>query len=109
MLRRAALLLALVCSSACHDVGPDGGLVGGSCRDDRDCAERCVEGGDFPDGTCTVECRDDRDCPGGTSCIDKKGGVCLLACEYDDECRSRYECKNEKREGTGGKTRVCID
>lgn len=104
-----SLLLVLLFPSACHDVGPDGGLVGGSCRDSGDCVERCVEGKDFPGGTCTVECRDDRDCPGDTFCVDKKGGVCLLACGHDDECRGGYECKDVNREGAGGKIDVCID
>lgn len=90
-------------------MGPDGGVVGGACRDGRDCAERCVKGGAFPDGTCTVECRDDRDCPDGTSCIDVEGGVCLLACRYDEDCRPPYECKDRDREGAGGREAVCID
>lgn len=106
----AALAMTLLLLGACHaDVGPDGPLVGGSCRDSADCVERCVDGGKFPDGTCTVDCRDDRDCPRGTACIDEKGGVCLLECGHDDECRGRYECKNEDREGAGGKIHVCID
>lgn len=109
MPRLLPILAALLLGACNQDVGPDGGLVGGSCRDDRDCAERCVEGGKFPGGTCTVDCRDDRDCPGSTYCVEEKGGVCLLACEYDDECRGGYECKNKDREGAGGKIEVCID
>lgn len=109
MLRSSVLLLTLLTATACHDVGVDGGLVGGSCRDDRDCVERCVDGGKFPDGTCTVDCRDDRDCPADTFCIREKGGVCLLACDVDDECRGGYDCKNEDREGRSGKIEVCID
>ena len=50
------------------DVGFDGGTVGGACRDDFDCEYRCVKGGAFPDGTCTVPCRYHEDCPGGASC-----------------------------------------
>lgn len=104
-----AALLSLV-PVACHDeVGNDSDLVGGSCRDNRDCVDRCVEGGDFPDGTCTVECRDDRDCPDNTWCVDKKGGVCLLSCDIDEHCRHDYKCKDTDREGAGGKVDVCID
>lgn len=107
---RIAFLLGFVGFLACHggDVGPDGGLVGGACRDGGDCAERCVRGGDFPDGTCTVDCRDDRDCPDGSWCIDVEGGVCLLGCAYDDDCRPPYECKDRNREGAGGREAVCI-
>ena len=42
-------------------------------------------------------------------CIDKKGGVCLLECDIDDHCRGGYSCKDEDREGAGGKASVCID
>lgn len=90
-------------------MGPDGGLVGGGCRDDRDCAERCIGGGDFPGGTCTVDCHDDRDCPDGTWCIHTNGGVCLLGCAYDEDCRGGYECRDTDREGAGGKIDVCIN
>ena len=108
---RIAFVLAFIAFLACHgagDVGPDGGLVGGACRDDHDCAERCVDGGDFPDGTCTVNCRDDRDCPDGTWCIDVKGGVCLLGCGRNDDCRGGYDCHDREREGAGGREAVCI-
>ena len=112
MLRVLVLSLPFVffMGLACHggDVGNDSDLVGGSCRDSRDCVERCVEGGDFPGGTCTVECRDDRDCPAGTWCVSKAGGVCLLECYVDEDCRGGYECKNTDREGTGGRIEVYI-
>jgi hypothetical protein len=88
----------------CHNAD----VVGGSCRDDRDCVERCVEGGDFPDGTCTVACRDDFDCPGYAACVDKEGGICLPLCEHDGECRDGYECKDTDREGADGNIGVCI-
>ena len=78
--------LSLATATAC---GPRDDVVGGACRDDRDCAERCLEGRDFPDGTCTVDCRDDRDCPGGTYCVDKAGGVCLVAAHIGNLCGCR--------------------
>lgn len=110
MFRSAVFGSMVLFLAACHgDVGNDSDLVGGSCRDNRDCVEICVDGKDFPSGTCTVECRDDRDCPDGTWCIDKKGGVCLLECDIDDHCRGGYSCKDEDREGAGGKASVCID
>ncbi len=110
MMRYVVFLSALLSLTACPgNVGHDSDVVGGSCRDDRDCAERCVKGGKFPGGTCTVGCDDDRDCPDGTWCIDEAGGVCLLACEYDGDCRGGYECKDKDREGAGGREAVCID
>ena len=87
----------------------DPGVVGGECRDDRDCAEECLGGKDFPGGMCSVSCRDDRDCPRNAWCVDKKGGVCLLSCRYDEDWRPGYKCKSEDREGAAGETPVCID
>ena len=81
-------------------------VVGGSCRDDFDCAERCLEGKSFPDGTCTVACTDDFDCPGYAACVKRDGGVCLPLCEVDRDCRGKYSCKDEDREGASGKIGV---
>lgn len=109
MLVRIVILLAMIAFAACHGgVGPDSALVGGSCRDHHDCEERCVRGGDFPGGTCTVDCRDDRDCPGDSWCVDRSGGVCLQACDFDGDCRGGYECDDVDREGHGGRIPVCI-
>jgi hypothetical protein len=77
-----ACVLAL---AACHDSGPDA-EVGGACIDDRDCAERCERGGDFPGGFCTLSCIDDRDCPVDTICAEVEGGVCLYPCELHADC-----------------------
>lgn len=102
------LLLFFATLSACGP-GYDPGVIGGECRDDRDCAEQCLEGKDFPGGTCSVSCRDDRDCPRTSFCVDKKGGVCLLSCRYNEDCRPGYKCKDIEREGDGGRSFVCID
>jgi len=102
-------LFGLVSCGDGGSVGLDGYLVGGSCRDDRDCDERCLRGGDFPGGTCSVNCRDDRDCPSDTYCVDKAGGVCLLACRRDSDCRRGYDCEDIRRKGGGGRSPVCID
>jgi len=99
------IIFGISCNS---DIGQDGALVGGSCRDSRDCERECVTGGDFPDGMCTVYCRDDRDCPPQTACIDKKGGVCALYCDRDSDCRRRYECSNVRRRGGPSSVPVCI-
>lgn len=106
-----AIGVALVGVFACHgyDVGNDGPLVGGSCRNSGDCVERCVKGGEFPGGTCTVDCRHDGDCPDATYCVRKAGGVCLLACGHSEDCRGGYECRNTDREGEPGRVHVCID
>ncbi|HWB76002.1 MAG TPA: hypothetical protein VG755_13630 [Nannocystaceae bacterium] len=107
-----ALAVALLGSLHCHrpgeGVGWDGPLVGGPCGHDHDCFERCVEGGDFPDGTCTTRCDYDGNCPDGTVCIEKAGGVCLLPCAHDEDCRPGYDCDDTRRKGAGGDALVCI-
>ena len=117
-MRRLAITISLAMScggaavvlTACGgDVGNNGDLVGGPCHNGHDCVDECAKGKDFPDGTCTVSCSEDHDCPDGTACVDKEGGICLLVCHHDDECRSAYSCKSTKREGHGGDTDVCID
>ncbi len=105
--------LLLLGSVGCGDddppVGWSSGLVGGACFEDYDCAEMCATGSDFPYGTCTVSCKNDYNCPAHTLCIDKKGGVCLMACYDSRDCRPYYYCKEEKRKGASGKAYVCID
>lgn len=107
----AALVFGFSLSVACGDdgVGHGGDVVGGECRDDFDCAERCLSGDDFPRGTCSVSCRDDRDCPGGTYCVDEAGGTCLLACGAHADCRPGYVCDDTDRRGGGGDVFVCKD
>jgi hypothetical protein len=106
----ATLALALGGSRGCagDEAGHESTLVGGPCEHDPDCDDRCVEGGDFPGGTCTVDCAHDEDCPAGTRCVDRAGGVCLLACEHDPDCRGSYDCKHVDREGHPGEIAVCI-
>lgn len=112
----AALVVVLVgvlfgARGCAHEqqVGHQGVLVGGSCLENSDCEELCLEGGRYPDGTCSTECNSDEDCPDGTWCIDLDGGVCLLACDQDDDCRSAYECNGRDRKGTPGKAQACRD
>ena len=107
----ALFALSLLFAAACggDGVGNDGDLVGGPCRDSADCADFCVTGGDFPDGTCTTSCNSDTDCPSGTACIDTEGGICLLLCNFDEDCRRGYDCEDESRRGHPGDATVCID
>lgn len=103
------LTLGLTGLAACGDgVGNDGDLVGGPCIDNGDCEERCLSGGDYPQGTCTVSCATDRDCPDGTYCIEEGGGTCMLGCSLPSDCRGGYTCKGKTNNGHGGDSLVCF-
>ncbi len=89
---------------------PTDRAVGGACRDDRDCQDRCLKS--WPGGFCTLDCRDDRDCPNDAVCSDTSGGVCLLLCGDSRECRdtlddSDYKC-DDRRNVSGGRDDVCV-
>lgn len=91
-------------------VGPGGTLVGGPCKGHDDCDERCVKGGEWPDGMCTVSCDRDADCPSATACIEDDGGICAITCTVDDHCRdfgSEWKCTDRKRRGHAGEVGVC--
>jgi hypothetical protein len=92
-------------------VGLDGSLVGGSCTTSDDCSSesRCLNGKDFPGGTCAVNCNNHDQCPSDTRCVEKEGGVCLLECREPNQCRGGYTCKGKKNKSGGGESLVCID
>ena len=111
MLRAGLMMGALLFAWGCGGgVGVDGDVVGGSCRDDRDCDPegRCLRNDDFPGGQCTLRCGNDGDCPSDTYCIEREGGVCALACQFSDECRGGYECKGQRSRERNGDRLVCI-
>ncbi len=105
-MKKVAFLMLLF--AGCGDVGVNGDLVGGSCRDNRDCEEDCLSGKDYPGGMCSVACRDSRDCPNDTVCSNKDGGVCMLLCRYDDDCRRDYDCKSKGLKGEPGEASICV-
>ena len=104
-----ACLLVACGDDAGGGVGNEGDVVGGPCTANTECADgsECLDEGDFPQGTCTVECASDEDCPSGSVCISSEGGVCLLSCTSDDECRNGYNCEGKSREDGGGEVNVC--
>lgn len=104
-------IIALLCLAltGCGDiVGNDSGFVGGSCRANADCEERCVRNGDFPDGMCTIACDFDEDCPDGSRCIDREDGICALSCDENRDCRADYLCRSQDRRGDRGEAQVCV-
>ena len=101
--------VALAFAACGSGVGSEGETVGGPCTTTADCEQRCLTGGDFPQGTCTISCSSDADCPDGSHCIDKQGGVCLLSCSLPSDCRGGYNCEGETNQGHGGDSLVCIN
>ena len=111
---RAICIAVLLAPLGCGDggsVGNSGDLVGGPCDDDSDCASAsyCQHGGAFPDGTCTQKCAVQAHCPPGTACVEKEGGICLLLCRFQEDCRLEYRCKSTKRIEDDGNDMVCIE
>lgn len=91
-------------------VGPNSALVGGRCDGNKDCQERCVTGGDYPGGMCTVSCNDDRDCPSGSACVDASGGVCAPLCGGKGDCDPfgpGWACRDRKLKHGPGQVTVC--
>jgi hypothetical protein len=103
-----SLLLFTACSS---NVGPNGLVIGGACRDDFDCAAGsfCLRGISYPQGTCTITCREDADCRGDSRCVEEGAGVCLLACDVSEDCgRESYTCAERDRAGEAARVMVCV-
>lgn len=91
------------------DVGKTGKAVGGACEDDGGCASgsRCLTEGDFPGGMCVIECDGPEGCPSGSHCTSNESGICLPACENNDDCRTQYKCDDVSNEGADGESMVC--
>jgi hypothetical protein len=81
---RALVCVLLFAGCAEHDIGPD---VGASCRAKSECTTRCLTGGDYPGGFCTLDCDSDADCTRGAVCMAREGGVCLFPCAAFAECQ----------------------
>ena len=97
--------------SDCEAVSKVGEVVGGPCERDEDCSgdSRCIQDGDFPDGTCSIDCTDHSECPDQTACVQEAGGVCLLRCNSDSDCREDYDCEDVDNVSGGGESEVCIE
>ena len=85
--------------------------VGARCDVADDCDERCLAPGiDYPDGFCTMSCSSRSDCPGGTTCADREGGVCLSECTQSSDCAflgASWRCVAADLRGGGIKVMVC--
>lgn len=107
---RLLVALCVLVFAACggRDPGDIDEVIGAACTSDRNCAERCYLGGEFPDGFCSLPCRSDNDCPIDTYCMEVAGGVCMYACPAFDCARlgRDWECRDKRRK-MGGDVAVC--
>lgn len=85
--------------------------IGARCDAPAECEDRCLlPSADFPGGFCTLDCGSARDCPSGATCVDRGGGVCLLACLDDTDCAflgEGWRCREENPLPDGEKVRAC--
>ena len=85
--------------------------VGARCDVSTGCDERCLApGAGYPGGFCTIACADRGECPGGTTCADREGGVCLFSCAADADCSflgTGWRCSSVDLHGGGIKVMVC--
>jgi len=102
------MLCALLVGACGHGDGDIDETIGATCKDDRDCDQNCVMGGDFPGGFCSLNCDTDNACPDDSFCMEAEGGICQFACPaFDcDRLGPGWECKSKKRRN-GGETSVC--
>ena len=112
MLRIGALLGAVAFVGCGTEVGNDGAVVGGSCVISSECADEsvCRTGEDFPGGYCANACDVPEDCPSGSVCADVLGGICLVSCAGESECRTEdgYVCAARAGIGVVGDVMVCL-
>jgi len=107
----ALVLLALGAVGCAANVGPDGRAIGGPCEDMFYCVAGsfCLDGPEFPGGSCSRTCRQHADCRGDTLCVDIRAGACLLPCQTDEDCpREGYSCREMPALGEPEPVSVCI-
>ncbi len=85
--------------------------LGARCTTASECDDRCLPpSAGYPDGFCTADCSSSQGCPDGAICADREGGVCLIACNFDDDCAflgTGWTCKDTNSQGGAAKVKVC--
>lgn len=108
---RLAVVAILLAVGACAVDSEVSRAVGAQCQLQSECEERCLSGGDYPDGFCTVSCDRDADCPGGAACVENEGGgVCLFPCAELADCEflgAGWECRDRSARPGGEDVKVC--
>jgi hypothetical protein len=109
MLAGIAAALALI--SACSPSSDVSRELGAICEERDQCEDRCLVGGRFPDGFCSLSCNSDDECPDGSSCVDREGGVCLFSCEDITDCivlGEDWRCRMQPERGAGEADEVMV-
>ncbi len=97
-MRRVAAIALLLAVAACGGTNEVSRDVGARCDTNDECSGRCLTGGDYPGGFCTVACDSDADCTGGSVCVDVEGGICLFPCGAAGDCAflgAGWSCMDE--------------
>lgn len=77
------MIVALLVGCQSSDVSR---TLGARCDSNSDCDQKCLTGGNWPGGLCTVVCDMNNLCPSGAACIAESGGVCAYSCAMDRDC-----------------------
>lgn len=99
---KVALVLLPFLVGGCQDSNVSREL-GAECTSDKDCDDVCADGGNYPDGMCTLHCETDDDCPSEAACVSDQGGICLYRCANNDQCTflgTEWDCENSVCHGT---------
>lgn len=107
-MRRFVLLLGVLAACQSSDVSRS---LGARCDRSSECDDRCLSGGEWPGGFCTLDCDSDSDCIEDSLCVDEGGGgVCEIHCNDDRGCLflgAGYNCKERDTHPSGSKVMVC--
>jgi len=111
-MRCVPLLVTIAALAAACGVGePVSRELGARCDLATECDERCLVGGSYPGGFCSLACDNGVMCPGDSLCVEEAGGVCLFACEANADCGflgSGWRCvERGLHPGTPAKGKVC--
>lgn len=106
------LVIAAAVGGCGSEVGNDGDVVGGGCVVSSECAPQsvCRTGESWPGGYCANGCDSDEDCLDGSRCVAEEGGICVVECASDAECRSEdesYACLTRNARGAAGTVMAC--
>jgi hypothetical protein len=107
----AAAIISVALIAGCGVSSDVSRSLGAVCEDEGECEDRCLTGGRYPDGFCSLSCNGDGDCPDGAACVDREGGVCLFTCSDRADCQflgAEWRCRSQPEGGDGnGQVMVC--